>query len=303
MDLRQLEASTYVVETGSFSRAAELLHVSQPTISAHVTALEQEVGLTLIARTTKEVCPTEAGRILFEYAGQMLALRRQATERLRRFATELSGTVTVAASNIPCQYFLPRLLSAFQKRHPDVKFDLCKTDSAGAMEQVARREAEIGFCGTPPIGGKCIAREFADDRLVIVAPDTAYHRRYQQAGASLRHIAKEPFVIREEGSGTRRETELFLREMGLDAAKLRIAACARSNEAVEALVEEGVGIAVLSKRAAEENGRLLLIELPSVQIRRKLYILRRKNSVLSPSAQAFYRFAEGFYGGGGNVRP
>ncbi len=116
MELRQLEAFSYVVETGSFSQAAKLLHVSQPTVSAHVTALERELGLTLIARTTREAGPTEAGRLLFEYAGRILALRRQADEELRRFATELSGTVTVAASTIPGRYFLPRMLAAFQKR-------------------------------------------------------------------------------------------------------------------------------------------------------------------------------------------
>lgn len=293
MELRQLEAFTYVAETGSFTRAAELLHVSQPTVSAHVTALEQELGLTLIARTTREVSPTEAGRILLEYAGQMLTLRRQAGEEMRRFATELSGTVTVAASTVPGRYFLPRLLAAFQKRHPDVKFDLRMTDSAGAVEQVTERKAEIGFCGTLP-GGKCIAREFANDNLVMVAPDTPRYRAYRQEGVSLRRIAREPFVFREEGSGTRRETELFLRAMGVDPAGVRIAAQVSSNEEAERLVEEGVGISVLSKSVAEERERLLVIELPAVKIRRKLYILRRKNSVLSPSAQVFYRFAEEF---------
>lgn len=294
MELRQLEAFSRVVEAGSFSRAAELLHVSQPTVSAHVTALERELGLTLIARTTREAGPTEAGRLLFKYARQMLALRQEAKEELYRFATELSGTVTVAASTIPGRYFLPRVLTAFQKRYPDVKFDLRMTDSAGAVEQVTAREAELGFCGTFP-GGKCIAREFAGDNMVMVAPDMPRYRAYRHEGVSLRRIASEPFVVREEGSGTRRETELFLRAMGVDPAGIRIAAQASSNEEVERLVEEGVGIAVLSRSAAEERGKLLVIELPAVRIRRKLYILRRKNSVLSPSAQVFYHFAEQFY--------
>ncbi|MET0016422.1 selenium metabolism-associated LysR family transcriptional regulator [Oscillibacter sp.] len=294
MELRQLEAFSRVVETGSFSRAAELLRVSQPTISVHVTALERELGLTLIARTTREVGPTEAGRILFEYARQMLDLRQKAKEELYRFATELSGTVAVAASSIPGRYFLPRIITAFQKRYPDVKFDLRMTDSAGAVEQVTDREAELGFCGTLS-DGKCIAREFTDDNLVMVAPNMPRYRAYQHEGASLRRIASEPFVVREVGSGTRRETELFLRAMGVDPAGIRIAAEASSNEEVERLVEEGVGIAVLSKSAAAERGNLLVIELPAVKIRRKLYILRRKNSILSPSAQVFYRFAEQFY--------
>lgn len=294
MELRQLEAFSYVVETGSFSRAAELLGVSQPTVSAHVSALERELGLTLIARTTREAGPTEAGRLLFEYAGRMLTLRRQASEALCRFATDLSGTVSVAASTIPGKYFLPRLLSAFQVRHPDVKFDLRMTDSAGAIRQVTEREAEIGFCGTLP-GGKCVAREFAGDLLVLVAPDTPKYRAYCQERATLRRIAREPFVVREEGSGTRRESELFLREMGVNPAQIKIAARVFSNEEAERLVEQGVGVSILSKSAAEGRKGLLTMELPGVKIRRKLYLLRRKNSVLSPSAQVFFRFAESFY--------
>lgn len=294
MDFRQLEAFSRVVETGSFSRAAEALGVSQPTVSAHVTALERELGLTLIARTTREAGLTEAGRLLFEYAGQMLALRQQAGETLHRFATDLSGTVVIAASTIPGRYFVPRLLTAFRKRHPDVKFDLRMTDSAGAVRQVTDREAEIGFCGTLP-GGKYVAREFANDQLVLVAPNLPKYRVWREEGISLRHAAQEPFVVREEGSGTRRETELFLRAMGVDPTGVNIAAQASSNEEVERLVEEGAGVAILSKSAAEEREKLLTLELPGIRIRRKLYLLRRRNSVLSPSAQVLYSFAEGFY--------
>ncbi|WP_312636785.1 selenium metabolism-associated LysR family transcriptional regulator [Oscillibacter sp.] len=302
MDFRQLEAFSRVVETGSFSRAAEALGVSQPTVSSHVTALERELGLTLIARTTREAGPTEAGRLLSQYAGQMLSLRRQADEALRRFATDLSGTVVIAASTIPGRYFLPRLLSAFQKQHSDVKFDLRITDSAGAVRQVTEREAELGFCGTLP-GGKYVAREFANDQLVLVAPNLPKYRVWREEGVSLRRAAREPFVIREEGSGTRRETELFLRAMGVDPASVNIAAQAASNEEVERLVEEGTGVAILSKSAAEEREKLLTLELPGIRIRRKLYLLRRKNSVLSPSAQVFYSFAEGFYLPGPELTP
>ena len=122
MDIKQLEAFVYVVETGSFSRAGELLHLTQPTISAHVAALEQELRIKLILRTTKETCPSEAGRLLYDYAKKILQTREEAVEAISGFSRNMTGTVTVAASSIPGQYFLPKLLQSFREKYPDIRF-------------------------------------------------------------------------------------------------------------------------------------------------------------------------------------
>jgi DNA-binding transcriptional LysR family regulator len=107
MDMKQLEALVYVVETCSFSRAGELLHLTQPTISSHIAALERELKIKLIVRTTKEIYPSEAGKLLYGYAKEILQKREEALQAIGDFFHEMRGTITVAASSIPGQYSFP----------------------------------------------------------------------------------------------------------------------------------------------------------------------------------------------------
>ena len=162
----------------------------------------------------------------------------------------------------------------------------------------AARGAEIGFCGTKIDAPKCVYREFAQDRLVIVTPNTPEYQQYLETGFPIAQIMKETFISRESGSGTRKETEAFLTEMGIDPSRLNVAIEVQSTENIKQMVSEGLGIAVLSRSAAEnycEFNRLLAFDFDNVSMRRKLYLVRHKNGVLSPIAQAFYSFAEEYY--------
>lgn len=298
MDIKQLEAFVYVAENNSFSRAGELLHLTQPTISSHIASLEQELKIKLIVRTTKEIYPSEAGKLLYGYAKDILSIRQQAFDAIQNFTKEMKGSITVAASTIPGQYFLPRLIQAFHEKHPDIKFNIQMVDSAEVVDQVLSRNAEIGFTGTQPTAPKVVWREFADDKLVIITPNEERFRQYQTGGFPVRQILNETFISREEGSGTRKETENYLREMGIDPQKLHTAVEVRSTESVKKMVSEGLGIAIVSKSASEDYcqfGKVLAFDFNSVSLRRKLYLIKHKNSILSPIAQVFYDFAKGFY--------
>lgn len=298
MDMKQLEALIYVVETCSFSRAGELLHLTQPTISSHIASLERELKIKLIVRTTKEIYPSEAGKLLYGYAKEILAKREEAVHAISDFFREMRGTITIAASSIPGQYFLPKLMQSFREKYPDIKFNVQITDSADVADQVISRCAELGFTGTMPDNAKCISREFADDRLVIITPNLPKYEQYLTTGFPARKITEEPFISREAGSGTRRETELFLKEMGVDLAALQVAVEVRSTESIKKMVSEGLGIAVLSRSACEDYvqfQRLLAFDFDSVALRRKLYVVRHRNNILSPIAQAFYDYAKNYY--------
>jgi len=298
MDIKQLEAFVYVVETGSFSKAGEVLHLTQPTISAHVAALEQELRIKLILRTTKETCPSEAGRLLYGYAKKILQTREEAVEAISGFSRNMIGTVTVAASSIPGQYFLPKLLQSFREKYPDIKFDVQITDSQDVVNKVTRRTADLGFSGTEIENRKCIYREFADDRLVVITPNEPRFRQYLQTGFPVRQILEEPFISREAGSGTRKETEMFLREMGVDPRALRTAVAVHTTESIKKMVSEGLGISVISRSACEDYcafQKLLAFDFDSVALRRKLYLIKHKNSILSPIAQVFYDYAKNYY--------
>ena len=298
MDIKQLEAFAYVVENNSFSKTAELLHLTQPTISAHIASLEKELKIKLIVRTTKEIYPSDAGRLLYEYAKKILQLRDEAQEAIQTFTREMRGTISLVASTIPGQYYLPKLLQSFRKTYPDITFNIQMMDSSQVVDCVATRGAEIGFCGTMIDAPKCVYREFAQDRLVIVTPNTPEYQQYIDTGFPTAQIMKETFISRESGSGTRKETEAFLTEMGVDPSRLNIAIEVQSTENIKQMVSEGLGIAVLSRSAAEnycEFNRLLAFDIENVGMHRKLYLVRHKNGVLSPIAQAFYSFAEAYY--------
>ena len=298
MDIKQLEAFAYVVENNSFSKTAELLHLTQPTISAHIASLEKELKIKLIVRTTKEIYPSDAGKLLYEYAKRILQLRDEAQEAIHSFTREMRGTISLVASTIPGQYYLPKLLQSFRKNYPDISFNIQMMDSSQVVDCVASRGAEIGFCGTMIDAPKCVYRDFAEDRLVIITPNTPEYQQYLATGFPTAQIMKETFISRESGSGTRKETEAFLVEMGVDPSRLNIAIEVQSTENIKQMVSEGLGIAVLSRSAAEnycEFNRLLAFDFDNASMRRKLYLVRHKNGVLSPIAQEFYSFAETYY--------
>ena len=298
MDIKQLEAFVYVVETCSFSKAGELLHLTQPTISSHIASLERELKIKLIVRTTKETYPSDAGKLLYNYAKEILSMRENAVRAIQVFSREMRGTITVAASTIPGQYYLPKLLQSFREKYPDIKFNVQTTDSADVADLVTSRNAELGFTGTLPDNAKCISKEFADDRLVLITPNEPRYAQYLTGGFPVRRIVEEPFISREAGSGTRRETELFLREMGVDPASLQIAVEVRSTESIKKMVSEGLGVAILSRSACEDYvqfKRLLAFDFDNVTMRRKLYMVRHRNNILSPIAQVFYDFAKNYY--------
>ena len=271
MDIKELEAFVYVVENCSFSRAAELLHLTQPTISSHVSALERKLNIKLIVRTTKETYPSDAGKLLYKYAKEILQVRENAAIALRNFSQEMKGTISIAASTVPSQYYLPHLLQDFRARYPDITFNIQMEDSPKVVELVATRSVEIGFCGTMVASHKCVYQDFANDPMVLITPNT---EKYQA-------FAGKPFPIEQ------------LKE-GVDIAQLRTAVEIRSTESVKQMVSEGLGVGLIAQSAAQDYvqfGKLLAFPFPDSRFRRQLYIVKHKNSILSPIAQVFYDYA------------
>ena len=298
MDIKQLEAFVHVVESGSFSKAGAMLHLTQPTISAHVLSLERELKVRLMVRTTKETYPSAAGKLLYPYAKEILRTRENAVQAVRSFSKDMRGTVTVAASTIPGQHYLPRLLQAFREKYPDIVFSIQMTHSADVAERIAARTAEVGFAGAKSDNPKCLFHPFAEDKLVVITPNQPRFRQYEGGGFPTGQLRRETFINREKGSGTRRETEGFLRELGLHPEELQTAVEVRSTESIIKMVSEGMGVAVVSQSACQDYrqfGKVLAFDFDNIALRRKLYLVRNKNNILSPIAQAFFDFAQNFY--------
>ena len=293
MDFKQLEAFAKVVDLGSFSKAAEKLHLTQPTVSAHVSTLESELETQLIVRTSKAAYPSETGKLLYEYASDMLSLRESAIAVCHKKKTESDNILNIAASSIPYQYVLPTLMADFRKMHADVTFNLLRFDSAGVVSAVSAGKAELGMTGTATEEAKLVFREICNDELVVITPPTPPYSERTGRHFGLEEILQFPFIVREEGSGTRRETENHLLEKGIDPKKLRVVAQMDNPDAIKNAVNQGLGISVTSKLSAadfEKHGLLRCFSFGSEPLVRKLFIVHHKSRPLSSIAKAFLRF-------------
>src|SRR3989454_651637 len=150
MDLRRLEVFAKVAELGSFSRAADALSLTQPTVSEHVRALEDELGVQLLDRLGRGATPTHAGRLLLGYARRMLALQREARQALDQFQGRMSGELVVGGSTIPGEYVLPALIGRFKGKYPDISICLLIGSSRQVTEGVEAGGVEVGVDGAPP---------------------------------------------------------------------------------------------------------------------------------------------------------
>src|SRR6266571_8141771 len=170
MDLRRLEIFAKVAELGSFSRAAEALFLTQPTVSEHVRALEDELGVQLLDRLGRGAQPTPAGRLLLDYAARMLALGREARQAIDRYQGRVSGALVIGGSTIPGEYVLPALVGAFRAKHPEVSISLLIGSSRDVSLWVEEGRAELGVTGARPSARALHAKAIMSDELVIVVP-------------------------------------------------------------------------------------------------------------------------------------
>ena len=299
MNLKQLEAFVQVAEGGSFSKAAKELFLTQPTISAHVSSLEKELNVRLFIRNTKEVSLSEDGRDLYKFARQMVELEHKIEERFGGKEEEEKQCITIAASTIPAQYLLPRILLKFRERYPDEQLKIVETDSSEVITQIIDHVVEIGFTGTVLEKKHCKYIPFYKDELAIITPNTEKYRRLKETGGrNIGWLKDEHLILREEGSGTRKEAEKQLKEAGIDMAGLDIIASIGNQETIKKSVKQGMGITILSRLAAEdeaEEGTLITFPIPKVDAGRDINLVYNKNYQLSHSAERFIKIVKEVY--------
>jgi DNA-binding transcriptional LysR family regulator len=293
MDLRRLEIFAKVAELGSFSRAAEALFLTQPTISEHVRSLEDELGVQLLDRLGRGATPTRAGQLLLGYARRMLTLSREAHQALERFQGRMSGELVVGGSTIPGEYVLPALVGQFKVKFPDISISLLIGSTRQVSEWVEEGRVEVGVVGARPSARTLEAKELMPDELVVVVP--ASHPWGTRRTATLADLQKEPMVVRERGSGSREAVEHALQEAGVSLANLRLVGEMGSTQAVKQAVRAGVGIALISRRAVEDEcraGLLVCVKVKDLRVARAFYLVTHRDRTRSPLAQAFVEFIE-----------
>ncbi len=254
VNLRQLEAFVKIANNKSFSATAKEMYLTQPTISAYISKLEAELGRELFVRTTKAVELSEDGQKIYLYAKEIVELAEKLENEFSD-ADEGTRQIVVSASSIPGTYLLPEILAHFSRLSPNVEFRVNETDSRGVVSDISEHRAEIGFCGTV-FGVKNVRYiPFFRDELVLAVPNTPKYRKKLEDPGDLSWIAAEPWILRGSGSGTQREAEKLLKEMGIGPSDLHIVARINNTGAILLSVREGTGIAILSRLACEEAAR------------------------------------------------
>lgn len=289
MNFKQIEVFLHVMRLKSFSKAAEALYLSQPTVSAHIKSLEEELGAQLFIRSTKEITPTRAGRSFHPFAQEMSTLQEKAIQDLQKLTTEVKGMLTIACSTVPSQYLMPQILPQLTAKYPQVFFTIKQYDSHDVIQKVLDMEADVGICGSKKERVPCVFLPIASDPLVVVTPYTPYYKKFKQI-LPVEELRKATFILREEGSGTRKESEEYLLSIGLEPNQLQSSVQLHSTESILQGVRNGLGVSIVSKRAAkdfEAMNYLLTFEMHSDSLNRMLYLVYHKNQPLSPASEAF----------------
>lgn len=295
MEFKQLEAFVAVVDYGSFSEAARKLYLTQPTISAHVRSLEEELHTKLILRTTKKTTITTRGYQLYDSAVRMLEIRNNLLEN---FTGVQKHMIDLAASTIPSSYLLPEILAAFGKTHPDIYFHSIQADSAESINRVLDGTVDLALVGQNTRDETCVFLPFCQDELVIATPITNHYLGLQNKSVTFEDFIKDPIIIREKGSGTKKEMDLFLEQIGVTPSDLNVIARMNDLEGIKKSIVNGLGISILSARSTidlQKTKQILLFPLEESAHKRTFYIVYSKNRILKPHVRQFIQFVQNFY--------
>jgi LysR family transcriptional regulator, low CO2-responsive transcriptional regulator len=288
VNLKQLEVFINVAESCSFSRGAEASFITQSTVSQHISALENEFGLKLLDRTGKGALLTEGGKLLLERARRLVEDAREVTQVLDRFKGIQDAVLRVAGSSIPGEYMIPVALPALLNRFPGLTLIQSQGDSREVLDKLLAEEVELAVVGAAPAEESLEFTPIAGDQLVLIA--AAGHRWASAPPTGPDQLLQEPFVMREQGSGTGSAFTGALAQAGIVPSRMRVAAQLGSNEAVKRAVMAGVGVSFVSQLSVQkelDRGDLVQVVVPGIDIRRHFYLARRKGRELSPAALAF----------------
>ncbi len=291
MDLWQLKIFCKVIELQNFSKAGEAVHLSQPTVSTHIKELEAHFDTKLVDRLARQALPTKAGRLLYDYAHQLIALQEATEAAMAEFSGQIKGRLIIGGSTIPSGYLLPQIIGKFAKIYPDVRIALTVADTSEIITKVLAGHIELGIVGARTGDKQLKQKALTDDQLCLVVPKG--HRWARRKKISVDALLAEPFIVREQGSGTLKSLELLLQKKNLGIPDLNIVAEMGSTEAVRQAIKNGVGISVLSTIAVAEDlhgGLIHTLSLEGVEFKRNFYLTTHKYRSLSPLCRAFIDF-------------
>ncbi len=283
---RQLEIFEAIARLGSFTRAAEELHLTQPTVSMQMKKLTDTVGAPLVEQVGKKVLLTEDGRELSQATREIFAILDRFTMSVAERQGLEKGRLKLMAITT-ASYFAPRLLGDFARQHPGIDVSLHVTNKEQVLASMADNLDDLYLLGTPPEEIDVVATPIMDNPIVVLAaPD---HPLARKKHLTLRQLAQEPWIMREAGSGTRKAIERLFHQHGLEIRpRLELG----SNEAIKQAILAGLGISALSGHALtlHQPGQFAVLDAEGFPIQRHWYAIYPAGRQISVVARAFLDF-------------
>ncbi|WP_410768164.1 selenium metabolism-associated LysR family transcriptional regulator [Fontibacillus sp. BL9] len=291
LNYHQLHIFYTVAERGSFSAAAQALHMTQPAVTMQIQALEDYFGSKLLIRSTKKIELTEAGHTLFPFALRSMELMRETEKAMSRFTSMLEGRLQLGASLTIGEYVLPRLLGPFGKQHPHISIALKVMNTTQIIEDIVSHQLNFGLVEAPVHHPDMVSEPVMEDELKLIVP--AEHPLAAKGRIKLGEALTYPFVLREKGSGTRQVMEAELERRGFRPERLETVMELGSTGAVKSAVEAGLGVTIISPSSVKHEqalGILKVVDIEDAEFKRKFYSIHLKSTLLPVSAVTFLAF-------------
>ena len=282
--IRQLQIFESVAQHLSYTRASEVLYLTQPAVSMQIKQLESIVGMPLFERMGKSLFLTEAGDELLIYARNISQQLTEVSDVLDELRGSKRGRLNIAVATTATSFSL-KLLGEFYKRFPSANITLDVTNRASLLTHLANNTIDMVIMGQPPEGLDVEAVAFMENPLVVVAPKT--HELVGKKNIPLKVLQQETFIMREHGSGTRIAMERFFDESGYSISSVMEMS---SNEAINQAVEAGLGLGIVSRDTLELKltlEQLVILDVESFPIMRHWYLVHRKGKRFTALMSAF----------------
>lgn len=288
MDFHHLKVFISVYKNRSFSKAAKEIFLTQPTISEHIKTLEEDLKCNLFDRVGRKIIPTKEADILYEESLNLINRIENLKESIQKFRESPSGNIVMGTSNIPGTYILPSLITDFKSSYPEINIQIDISDSLEVINKILSYDIILGLVGTQINNPLLRYTPFMEDELVIASANFI-----KKESIAPEELLDNPFIMRESGSGTRKETKKFLKEIGIDESQLKIVCILGSTDAVKQAIKNGLGLSILSIHSIKDEmecGKLKAIRINGHKMKRNFYIVTHNKRTLPYIYKLFYEF-------------
>jgi len=280
-----------VAKYNSFTKASDILFMTQPAVTFQIKKLEDEFQTRLFRRVHNQIFLTEAGEILFKYSSRILENYEQAKEEILQTTEDLKGEIRIGAASLLGKYYLPKILGLFKQKHPEVTIMMNMGDSATIINSMKEQIFDLSIVSEPvSLKHFIIEPYFTDEIVIIVKKDHPWAKR---ECLELEEILREPCVLREQGSGTREVFKRFLQDVGVSINRINTVLTLGSAEAVKSAIESGIGYGIISEIAVKneiESQFLVKACVKDMKLTRRFLIVYPQRRYKSKLVDTFIKF-------------